>query len=59
MTRQDVARAMYDRLMALSCEAFTNTNYEAAYHSLVAALYAAYQSHDEQHILAVEQEAKD
>ena len=38
MTRQDVARAMYDRLVALSREAFTNTNYEAAYHSLVAAL---------------------
>jgi hypothetical protein len=29
---------MYDRRVALSREAFTNTNYEAAYHSLVAAL---------------------
>lgn len=59
MTAQEVARDMYDRLMALSREAFTNANYEAAYHSLVAALYSAYQAQDEQHIVAVEQEAKD
>ncbi len=54
----DVATELYQSLLASSCKALNNCQYEVAFHALSAALHCACDLKDEQALLTVEQEAE-